>query len=160
MVVVKVSQNLLRVASMSMVGHLGELELAGTAVANITGFSLLEITRVSNELGAGNPQAAKTSIMAASALGVVEVIIDITTLMCSRTIQYKQFFQELLEGVGGKVILSRWNSYGSILCFVAHLNGKGLWSGPIIGSIVQCTLLTLAAKSRELIIVWEITDEE
>ncbi|PWA99708.1 MATE efflux family protein [Artemisia annua] len=45
MVVVTVSQNLLRVASMSMVGHLGELELAGTAVAtsltNVTGFSLL-----------------------------------------------------------------------------------------------------------------------
>lgn len=45
MVVVMVSQNLLRVASMSMVGHLGELELAGTAVAtsltNVTGFSLL-----------------------------------------------------------------------------------------------------------------------
>ncbi|PWA90667.1 MATE efflux family protein [Artemisia annua] len=45
MVVVAVSQNLLQVASMSMVGHLGELELAGTAVAtsltNVTGFSLL-----------------------------------------------------------------------------------------------------------------------
>nr|GFB68885.1 protein DETOXIFICATION 14-like [Tanacetum cinerariifolium] len=45
MVVVTVSQNLLQVASMSMVGHLGELELAGTAVAtsltNVTGFSLL-----------------------------------------------------------------------------------------------------------------------
>ncbi|GKC89408.1 DETOXIFICATION 14-like protein [Tanacetum coccineum] len=45
MVVVMVSQNLLRVVSMSMVGHLGELELAGTAVAtslaNVTGFSLL-----------------------------------------------------------------------------------------------------------------------
>lgn len=45
MVVVTVSQNLLRVASMSMVGHLGELELAGTAVAtslaNVTGFSVL-----------------------------------------------------------------------------------------------------------------------
>ncbi|KAJ9562132.1 hypothetical protein OSB04_007292 [Centaurea solstitialis] len=45
MVVVTVSQNLLRVASMSMVGHLGEVELAGTAIANsltnVTGFSLL-----------------------------------------------------------------------------------------------------------------------
>lgn len=51
MVVVTVSQNLLRVASMSMVGHLGELELAGTAVAtsltNVTGFSLLVSPNVS-----------------------------------------------------------------------------------------------------------------
>ncbi|KAJ9562133.1 hypothetical protein OSB04_007293 [Centaurea solstitialis] len=45
LVVVTVSQNLLLVASVSMVGHLGELELAATAVAtsltNVTGFSLL-----------------------------------------------------------------------------------------------------------------------
>ncbi|KAL2504361.1 MATE efflux family protein [Abeliophyllum distichum] len=45
MVVVTVSQHLSRVASMMMVGHLGELSLSGTAVAtsltNVTGFSLL-----------------------------------------------------------------------------------------------------------------------
>ena len=43
-------------------------------------------TRVSNELGAGNPQAAKTALVAASALGAVEVIIAITILFCSRSI--------------------------------------------------------------------------
>lgn len=47
MVVVTVSQNLLRVASMMMVGHLGELSFSATAVAtsltNVTGFSLLVI---------------------------------------------------------------------------------------------------------------------
>lgn len=45
MVVVTVSQHLLRVVSMMMVGHLGELTLSGTAVAtsltNVTGFSVL-----------------------------------------------------------------------------------------------------------------------
>ncbi|KAK3001739.1 hypothetical protein RJ639_020271 [Escallonia herrerae] len=45
MVVVTVSQNLLRVASMMMVDHLGELSLSGAAIAtsltNVTGFSLL-----------------------------------------------------------------------------------------------------------------------
>ncbi|KAK3036530.1 hypothetical protein RJ639_030971, partial [Escallonia herrerae] len=45
MVVVTVSQNLVRVASMMMVGHLGELSLSGAAIAtsltNVTGFSLL-----------------------------------------------------------------------------------------------------------------------
>ncbi|KAJ0753906.1 putative multi antimicrobial extrusion protein [Helianthus annuus] len=48
MVVVMVSQNLLRVASMSIVGHLGQLELASTAIAtsfaNVTGYSLLVIS--------------------------------------------------------------------------------------------------------------------
>lgn len=45
MVLVTVSQNLLRVISMMMVGHLGELSLSGAAVAtsltNVTGFSLM-----------------------------------------------------------------------------------------------------------------------
>lgn len=51
MVVVTVSQNLLRVASMMMVGHLGQLSLSGTAIAtsltNVTGFSLLVKLRLS-----------------------------------------------------------------------------------------------------------------
>lgn len=45
MVVVSVSQYLLRAASMMMLGHLGELALSGAAIAtslsNVTGFSLL-----------------------------------------------------------------------------------------------------------------------
>lgn len=43
-------------------------------------------TRVSNELGAGNPQVAKMAVMSASVLGAVEVLIAITTLFCSRSI--------------------------------------------------------------------------
>ncbi|KAK1363634.1 Protein DETOXIFICATION [Heracleum sosnowskyi] len=45
MVVTTVSQNLIRVISMMMIGHLGELSLSGAAIAtsltNVTGFSLL-----------------------------------------------------------------------------------------------------------------------
>ncbi|CAI9110631.1 OLC1v1010691C1 [Oldenlandia corymbosa var. corymbosa] len=45
MVVVTVSQHLVRVVSMMMVGHLSELQLSGTSIAtsitNVTGFSLL-----------------------------------------------------------------------------------------------------------------------
>lgn len=45
MVVVTVSQYLLQVVSLMMVGHLGELSLSGVAIAvsftNVTGFSLL-----------------------------------------------------------------------------------------------------------------------
>ena len=52
-------------------------------------------TRVSNELGAGNPQAAKTALVAASALGAVEVIIAITTLLCSRSVLGYAFGNEV-----------------------------------------------------------------
>nr|GEX63965.1 protein DETOXIFICATION 14-like [Tanacetum cinerariifolium] len=62
MVVVNVSQNLMRVASMSMVGHLGELELAGTAVAtSLTNFGMASAleTLCGQAYGAG--QYAKLS---------------------------------------------------------------------------------------------------
>ncbi|KAK1363633.1 hypothetical protein POM88_039194 [Heracleum sosnowskyi] len=49
MVVTTVSQNLLRVISMMMIGHLGELSLSGASIAtsltNVTGFSLLGVAR-------------------------------------------------------------------------------------------------------------------
>ncbi|XP_059670711.1 protein DETOXIFICATION 3-like [Cornus florida] len=41
-------------------------------------------TRVSNELGAGNPQAARVSVLVVLALGLAEVLIASTTLFCCR----------------------------------------------------------------------------
>lgn len=35
---------------------------------------------------------------------------------------------------------------GAVLGFVAHLRGKGLWIGIVVGSIVQSTLLYLATS--------------
>ncbi|GKC09001.1 MATE efflux family protein [Tanacetum coccineum] len=49
-------------------------------------FGLAASTRISNELGAGNPEAAKTALLAVSALGVMEAIIAITTIFCSRSV--------------------------------------------------------------------------
>ncbi|XP_076935553.1 protein DETOXIFICATION 14-like [Bidens hawaiensis] len=171
-------------------------------------FGAAASTRVSNELGAGNPQAAKTAILAASGLGAVEVIIAITALFCSRSILGYAFGneQELVDYVKDITILlcftlfsdtmqailsgaargSGWQHIGAyinlgsyylvgipmalVLGFVIHLKGKGLWSGLIIGSIVQCILLILIACStnwekqatmaRERIFVRTIIDKE
>ena len=50
MVVTTVSQYMLRVISMMMIGHLGELSLSGASIAtsltNVTGFSLLVYTLI------------------------------------------------------------------------------------------------------------------
>ncbi|KAJ0893695.1 putative multi antimicrobial extrusion protein [Helianthus annuus] len=142
-------------------------------------------TRISNELGAGNPQAAKTALLAATGLGAVEVIIAITTLLCSRSFLGYAFGseQELVDYVKDITLLlcftlfadtiqvilsgvargSGWQHIGAyinlgsyylvgipmalVLGFVVDLKGKGLWSGLIIGSIVQCILLTLITCS-------------
>ncbi|XP_076935552.1 protein DETOXIFICATION 14-like [Bidens hawaiensis] len=171
-------------------------------------FGAAASTRVSNELGAGNPQAAKTALLAASGLGAVEVIIAITALFCSRSILGYAFGneQELVDYVKDITIFlcftlfsdtiqailsgaargSGWQHIGAyinlgsyylvgipmalVLGFVIHLKGKGLWSGLIIGSIVQCILLILitcstnwekqATMARERIFVRTIIDKE
>ncbi|KAK9066929.1 hypothetical protein SSX86_014253 [Deinandra increscens subsp. villosa] len=146
-------------------------------------------TRVSNELGAGNPQAAKTALLAITGLGAVEVVIAVTTLFCSRSILGYAFGneQELVNYVKDITLLlcftifadtiqailsgvargSGWQHIGAyinlgsyylvgvpmalVLGFVVNLKGKGLWSGLVVGSIVQCILLTLISCSTN----WE-----
>lgn len=43
-------------------------------------------TRVSNELGAGNPQAARVAVLAAITYAVVEAVIVSTILFCCRSV--------------------------------------------------------------------------
>ncbi|KAL8231143.1 hypothetical protein R6Q57_000921 [Mikania cordata] len=152
-------------------------------------FGAAASTRVSNELGARNPESAKTAILAVTGLGAVEVIIAITALYCSRSILGYAFGneQELVDYVNDITLFlcftifadaiqailsgvargSGWQRIGAcinlgsyyivgipmalVLGFVVDLKGKGLWSGLIIGSIVQCILLTLITCSTN----WE-----
>ncbi|XP_076960732.1 protein DETOXIFICATION 14-like [Bidens hawaiensis] len=171
-------------------------------------FGAAASTRISNELGAGNPQGAKTALLAASGLGAVEVIIAITTVFCSRSILGYAFGneQELVDYVKNITVFlcftlfsdttqtilsgvargSGWQHIGAyinlgsyylvgipmalVLGFVVHLKGEGLWSGLIIGSFVQCTLLILitcstnwekqATMARERIFVQAIISKE
>ncbi|KAF3443464.1 hypothetical protein FNV43_RR13146 [Rhamnella rubrinervis] len=48
------------------------------------GFGAAASTRVSNELGAGNPQAARVAVLVAMLLAVIEAVIVSTTLFCCR----------------------------------------------------------------------------
>ncbi|KAJ0753905.1 putative multi antimicrobial extrusion protein [Helianthus annuus] len=152
-------------------------------------FGAAASTRISNELGAGNPQAAKTALLAVTGLGTVEVIIAVTSLFWSRSILGYAFGneQELVDYVKDITLLlcftifadtvqailsgvargSGWQHIGAyinlgsyylvgtpmalVLGFVVHLKGKGLWSGLVIGSIVQCILLALITCSTN----WE-----
>ncbi|KAI3500166.1 hypothetical protein L1887_35983 [Cichorium endivia] len=162
-------------------------------------FGAAASTRISNELGAGNPEAAKTALLAVSALGVVEVIIATATLFSSRSILGYAFgnerelvdyvkdivpllcftiFADTIQNVlSGVARGSGWQDIGAyvnlgsyylagipmalVMGFVLQLKGKGLWGGLIIGSNVQCVLLTLvtcftnwekqATKARERI---------
>ncbi|KAI7749024.1 hypothetical protein M8C21_009930 [Ambrosia artemisiifolia] len=171
-------------------------------------FGVAASTRVSNELGAGNPEAAKMALLAVTALGAMEVIVASTILLCSRSVLGYAFsndkelvnyvkamtpflclsifadtIQTILSGVARG---SGWQDVGAyinlgsyylvgipmaiVLGFVCHLNGKGLWSGLIIGLMMQSTLLTLvtcftnwqkqATKARERMLKEALIDEE
>ncbi|PRQ38512.1 putative multi antimicrobial extrusion protein [Rosa chinensis] len=58
------------------------------------GFGAAASTRVSNELGAGNPQAARVAVQAAVFLSVTEAIIVSTTLFCCRYVLGSAFSSE------------------------------------------------------------------
>ncbi|KAD4888376.1 hypothetical protein R6Q59_034593 [Mikania micrantha] len=171
-------------------------------------FGVAVSTRVSNELGSGNPMAAKTALLAISGVGALEVIIastilfgsrsvlgyafgkekelvayvkDMTPLLCVST--FADTIQTILSGVARG---SGWQDIGAyinlgsyyligipmalVLGFLCHLNGKGLWSGLIIGIGIQCILLTLvtcftswekqARKAKERMFNDVVIDEE
>ncbi|KAM5569523.1 hypothetical protein ABKV19_016842 [Rosa sericea] len=58
------------------------------------GFGAAASTRVSNELGAGNPQAARVAVQAAVFLSVTEALIVSTTLFCCRSVVGRAFSSE------------------------------------------------------------------
>lgn len=58
------------------------------------GFGAAASTRVSNELGAGNPQAARVAVRAAMFLSVIEASIVSTTLFCCRYVLGRAFSSE------------------------------------------------------------------
>ncbi|TKY64825.1 MATE efflux family protein 9 [Spatholobus suberectus] len=124
MVAATISQYLLEVVSLMMVGHLGILvSFSGVAIATsfaeVTGFCVVLVhrtnigvaqvtcenlntttlhyiipyavgasasTRISNELGAGNPKAAQGIVRVVVILGIVDAIIVSTFLVCCRHI--------------------------------------------------------------------------
>ncbi|RVW17019.1 Protein detoxification 12 [Vitis vinifera] len=125
-------------------------------------------TRVSNELGAGNPQKARLAVHAAVCLAVTEAIVISTTLFVSRRVFGYVFSEEeevvdyvtniapflclsvILDSVQGT--LSGENFFfptsqpiplAVILAFVVHLRGKGLWVGLQTGSLLQTSLLLI-----------------
>lgn len=156
-------------------------------------------TRVSNELGAGNPNAARLATLAVMVLGAAEVIIAATILFCCRYVlgyafgdekEVVEYVKEMSPIICLSVILDSlqaivsgiargtgWQHIGAyvnlgayyvvgipmalVFGFVLHLGGKGLWLGFLLGSLVQCILLSVltsftdwqqqARKARERI---------
>ncbi|KAJ9562233.1 hypothetical protein OSB04_007393 [Centaurea solstitialis] len=86
-------------------------------------------TRVANELGARNPKAAKTAILAVSILGAVEVIIASTTLFCSRSVLGYAFGNEkdLVEYVSDITLLLCFSIFADTIA--AILQGVARGSG-------------------------------
>ncbi|KAF3681516.1 MATE efflux family protein 8 [Capsicum annuum] len=138
-------------------------------------------TRVSNELGAGRPQAAKIALAAVIVLSATEVLLASITLFAVRHVWGSAFTYEkevvtyvaeitsilclsiIMDGtqavLSGVARGSGWQHIGAyvnlgayylvgipaglLLEFVLHLNGKGLWSGLVAGTIVQSISLSL-----------------
>ncbi|CAN6812381.1 unnamed protein product [Brassica oleracea] len=142
-------------------------------------------TRVSNNLGAGNPQVARLSVFSGLCLWLVESIFFTTLLFTCKNIIGCAFsnskevvdyvadlapllclsfildgFTAILNGVArgsGWQHIGAWNNVvayyligapvGVYLAFYRHFNGKGLWSGVVVGSAVQAIVLSIVISS-------------
>ncbi|KAF8692061.1 hypothetical protein HU200_039923 [Digitaria exilis] len=116
-------------------------------------------TRVSNELGAGQPQAAKlaTRVVMGIAFNEPEVVTYIAKMIPVLAISFfTDGLHSSLSGVltgcgeqkiGARVNLSAFYLAGIpmavLLAFVLHLNGMGLWLGIVCGSLTKLVLLLL-----------------
>ncbi|KDP33024.1 hypothetical protein JCGZ_13055 [Jatropha curcas] len=138
-------------------------------------------TRVSNELGSGNPLAARAVVGVVLSISLTEAVIVSIILFCMRcvfgyaysndkeVVEYVKkvtpllslsivmdSLQAVLSGIargcgrqqiGACINLGAYYFIGTpisvLLCFVAHLRGKGLWIGVVTGSTMQVALLAL-----------------
>ncbi|KAH0649786.1 hypothetical protein KY284_029698 [Solanum tuberosum] len=133
------------------------------------GLSGATSVRVSNELGAGRPQAARlaatTAVLLVATEGVVAAIVLIShrgrsSRICSRNaslasrIHFLDGIQSVLSGtargcgwqkIGAVVNLGAYYLFGIpagvILAFVYHIGGKGLWLGITLALFAQALLL-------------------
>ncbi|MBA0567076.1 hypothetical protein Golob_011836 [Gossypium lobatum] len=145
--------------------------------------AIMVCTRVSNELGAGNPESARVAVKVGMSMAITEAVMVSGALFFSRHIVGYGYSNEkavvnhvatmapllcislvtdsiqvvlsgVAKGCGWQYIGAYVNlgafyliglPVGIILGFVGHLNGRGLWLGIVIGSIVQTILLSLFA---------------
>ncbi|KAG8639175.1 protein DETOXIFICATION 12 isoform X1 [Manihot esculenta] len=92
------------------------------------GFGAAASTRVSNELGAGNPQAARVAVYAVSFLAVVETTIVTATLFASRRIFGYVFSNE-------KDVVDYVTTMAPLLCLSVIMDSlQGVLSGVARGS--------------------------
>ncbi|TVU32458.1 hypothetical protein EJB05_24189, partial [Eragrostis curvula] len=107
--------------------------------------------RVSNELGAGRPQAARLATRVVMLLAFSMSFFVALVLRVFSLTPYNVFFQVCVvrgcgrQNIGAFINLAAYYLVGipaaSIFAFVFHLRGKGLWFGIFCGVAVQMVLL-------------------
>ncbi|KAF2310872.1 hypothetical protein GH714_018094 [Hevea brasiliensis] len=130
--------------------------------------------RVSNELGAGNPQAARIAVYAVLFLVIVETTVFSATLFASRRVFGYVFSneKEVVDYVTTMAPLvclsckgSGWQHIGAyinlgafylcgipvaaILGFWVKLRGRGLWIGIQVGAFTQTVLLAIVTSCTD-----------
>ncbi|KAL2335767.1 hypothetical protein Fmac_016980 [Flemingia macrophylla] len=125
---------------------------------------LMFCTRVSNELGAGNPKTAKGAVRVVVILGVLEAVIfeeEMKYYLCTGIARGGGFQQ-----IGAYVNLGAYYlvgiPMGLYLGFYLQLQAKGLWMGTLSGSVSQVIILAIvtaltdwqkeATKARERLV--------
>jgi MATE family multidrug resistance protein len=121
------------------------------------GFNAAASVRVSNELGAGHPKAAKFSVIVVCIVSfIVSVISGLTVLALRNVISYAFTEGETVANAvsdlcpllaltlilnGIQPVLSVGIPLGYLFGFYFDLGAKGIWSGMICGTVMQTCIL-------------------
>ncbi|KAK9167376.1 hypothetical protein Scep_002567 [Stephania cephalantha] len=142
-----------------------ELALSGASIpasfAAVAGFGLagsVELTMVSNELGAENPNATRLAVHVALFIVITVGILIASTMIFTRESLVRFYSNEkeivkyvalMLPLVAITQLLDGFRSVlsgvpiGVLFSFVFKIGGKGLWLGIICGLFVQCVLFRI-----------------
>ncbi|KAG5623658.1 hypothetical protein H5410_008876 [Solanum commersonii] len=122
------------------------------------GFGAAASTRVSNELGAGNPQRARMAVQVVMILAVIETVVLSTSMFGSRHILGRAFSNEkqVVDYIAAmtpllclSIITDSLQAVISaiplalVLGFTLHMKAKGLWIGIVVGSTIQSIILSI-----------------
>ncbi|KAF2305882.1 hypothetical protein GH714_008574 [Hevea brasiliensis] len=171
-----------------MVGWLDNPEIAVDAVSicmNLQlwalmialGFNAAISVRVSNELGAGNPKAAKFSVVVTVLTSTIIGVVFTALILVTKN-DFPKVFTGVAVGAGWQLLVAFINTgcyyiiglpIGAVLGYKINLGVKGIWSGMLAGCVLQIIILTFvflrtnwnkeALKAEERIRTWGGSEE-
>ncbi|KAI8528177.1 hypothetical protein RHMOL_Rhmol12G0130600 [Rhododendron molle] len=133
------------------------MNLLGWTIMVALGFNAAISVRVSNELGAAHPRAAKFSVVVATVTSMLVGLAMALVLIIARK-QYPDLFSRVAIGAGWQAYVAYVNigcyyffgiPLGLLLGYATDMGVTGIWDGMLTGTVLQtCILLWMIYRTN------------